>query len=327
MACVGAVDVNRHRLLLDSALWQRWRSRWLRKYFRPLWNAYALWLRADCIDLSAAFAYHTLQSFFPALLIALALASRVLGNDRELLQRLHELVARVLPPQGVNLFDATLRNFTHQGAGAGLLGLLLLVLSASNIYLTLQRGADRIWWNRPFGFEDLSWPQLVRRFLFLRVKSMGLLLMLVLVIGLDQLFSHLRFFGSRQLRSLLIANLPAPLRSIGDVSSGVDITVSLLLGFGTSLLFLWLLPSRRIPLRPLLPGAMLLSLSLTLLNLLLGRSLLALGLRFQAYGVVGGVLVLTLWVWLVGVILYYAQCLGVTLAGPSPGGRSTPPGR
>ena len=29
---------------------------------------------------------------------------------------------------------------------------------------------------------------------------------------------------------------------------------------------------------------------------------------------IGGVLVLTLWVWLVGVILYFGQCLSVELA-------------
>jgi len=47
---------------------------------------------------------------------------------------------------------------------------------------------------------------------------------------------------------------------------------------------------------------------------MLGRILLTLGLRFQAYGLVGGVLVLTLWMWLLGVILYYGQCLSVVLS-------------
>jgi membrane protein len=52
----------------------------------------------------------------------------------------------------------------------------------------------------------------------------------------------------------------------------------------------------------------------TFLNLMLGRTLLTLGLRFQAYGLVGGVLVLTLWMWLLGVTLYYGQCLSVVLS-------------
>jgi len=39
-----------------------------------------------------------------------------------------------------------------------------------------------------------------------------------------------------------------------------------------------------------------------------------LGSRFQAYGFIGGVLVLTLWVWMVGVIIYFGQCWSVVIA-------------
>ena len=224
----------------------------------------------------------------------------------------------------MELFAATLQRFTSQGSGAGLLGLILLCLSASNIYLTLQRGSDRIWWNRPFGFENLPWRLLVRRYLLLRLKSLVLLLLLVLVIGLDQLISNLRLFGSSHLRTWVVATLPRGLQGIGNVSAGVDLSLSLLLGFAASLVFLWMLPSRRIPWRPLIPGALLLSISLTLLNLLLARSLLLLGVRFQAYGVVGGVLVLTLWIWLVGVLLYYGQCLSLVLSRRPRGGDPHP---
>jgi membrane protein len=49
------------------------------------------------------------------------------------------------------------------------------------------------------------------------------------------------------------------------------------------------------------------------MNLSIGPFLLLLGVRFQAYGLVGGVLVLTLWIWFIGVVLYYSQCLNVVL--------------
>jgi membrane protein len=295
-----------------------------RRRFRPFWKAYVLWLRADCVDLSAAFAYHTLQSFFPALLIALSVASRLLGRDVERFDRLIVLVGQVLPASALPGFEATLRRFTNQGFGAGILGLVLLALSASNIYLTLQRGADRLWWNRPFGFDHLRWQEHVRRFLALRLKALVLLLCVGLLIVVDQLFSTVRLFGSRGFHEQLQAFLPEPLLWVSSLSFGLDLLVSLLIGFGATLVFLWMLPSRRIPFRPLIPGALLVSGSLTLSNLLLGRSLLALGLRFQAYGVVGGVLLLTLWVWLVGAVLYLGQCLSVVLSGGAAGGPSTP---
>jgi membrane protein len=295
-----------------------------RRRLRPFWKAYALWLRADCVDLSAAFAYHTLQSFFPALLIALSVASRLLGRDVERFDRLIQWMAQVLPPSALPVFETTLRRFTNQGFGAGILGLVLLALSASNIYLTLQRGADRLWWNRPFGFDQLRWQEHLRRFLALRLKALVLLLVVGLLIVIDQLASTLRVLSSRGFHDLLHSYLPAPIRWIGSLSSGLDLLVSLLVSFSATLLVLWMLPSRRIPLRALLPGALLVSGSLILSNQLIGPSLLALGLRFQAYGVVGGVLLLTLWVWLLGAVIYFGQCYSVVLSGGVAGGPSTP---
>ena len=295
------------------------------RQLRPLWSASVLWLRCDCVDLSAAFAYHTLQSFLPALLIVLSLLSRFLGRDVDLLLRIQQQMAQLLPPASLPLFVQALQRFTRQGFGAGLLGVVLLVLSANNIYLTLQRGADRLWWNRPFDLPNLPWQVVLRRFLLLRLKAFVLLLAISLLISLDQLISHLRFFGFKVLRQWLLVSMPDSLQWVVSVSSGVDVLISLLIGCISSLLFLWLLPSRPIPLRPLLVPSVLVGVSVTILNLLLGRVLMAVGIRFQAYGVVGGVLILTLWIWLLGVILYYGQCLGVVLARRlRRGGRSTP---
>lgn len=291
--------------------------RWLRTgrwWLRPVWAASRLWLRADCVDLSAAFAYHTLQSFLPALLIALSLLSRLLGGDDELLLRIHDLVGQVLPSASMPLFERTLERFTRQGLGAGLVGAGLLVLNANNIYLTLQRGADRLWWNRPFDLPPLRWQELLHRFAMLRLKAFALLLMASLLLVADQMVSHLRLFGFRILRQWLVAVLPGSLPWLVNVSAGMDLLISLLIGCVTAVLILWQLPSRAVPLRPLLVPSLLVGASITLLNLMLARILIALGIRFQAYGVVGGVLLLTLWVWLVGVILYYGQCLAVVLA-------------
>jgi len=206
----------------------------------------------------------------------------------------------------------------RQGFGAGLLGVVVLLLTSSNAYLTLQRVADRLWWNRPFGFEGMAWPTLVRRYVQLRLKAIGLVSLFALLIAVDQLITNSRLLGSLSLNQWLFQHLPASFSFQRPVSFGIDLIFSLALTFLTSLLLLWVLPSRRIRWRPLIPGAILISIALTILNVLLGRVLLLLGLRFQAYGVIGGVLVLTLWVWLVGLVLYYGQCLSlVLLRGPA----------
>jgi membrane protein len=279
----------------------------------PFWFAYRLWLRHDCVDLSAAFAYHLLQSFFPILLIALAIAGRLLGQQVDLQDRLIDLADQVLPDSAIPLLRSTFLRLTRQGLGAGLLGGVVLVMTASNAYLTLQRGADRLWWNRPHGFEHLRWQQLVRRYVLLRLKALALVGICSLLAVVDQLINTMRLLGSSGVRTWALSLLPDSLRLQQPVSSSVDLLISLVLAFLASLLVLWLLPSKRVQLRALWPGALLISVVLTALSVLLGRVLVLLGIRFQAYGVVGGVLLLTLWVWLAAAVLYYGQCLCVVL--------------
>lgn len=298
--------------------WQRPR------FLKILWRAYLLWLRADCIDLSAAFAYHTLQSFFPALLIGLSLASRWLGRDRDLLERLLHLIAQIIPISSQPVVEETLTRFLRQGLGAGLLGFVLLAFSANNMYLSLQRGADRLWWNRPFDFESLTARQLVVRFITLRLKAFLLLMFVGPLIVVDQWISNIRFIGFSFVRSWIDPLLPAFMRAGVSVSFGLDIVISLFIAILVTLALLWWLPSRRIPLAPLMPAAALAGTAITLLNLLLGRSLQALGVRFQAYGVVGCILLFTLWIWIVGALLYYGHCFAVVRGRPLQGRRSTP---
>jgi len=308
----------RHFAVALVRLWQRHRS------LRILWHSYLLWLRTDCIDLSAAFAYHTLQSFFPALLIGLSLASRWLGRDRDLLEQLLRLIGQIIPISFQPVVEETLTRFLRQGVGAGLLGFLLLAFSANNIYLSLQRGADRLWWNRPLDIESLTARQVVVRFVTLRLKALLLLLFVGPLIVLDQWISNIRLLSFGFVRSWIDPLLPAFLRAGVSVSLGIDISISLVIAILVSLALLWWLPSRRIPLAPLLPAAALAGSGITLLNLLLGRSLFALGLRFQAYGVVGCILLFTLWVWFLGAILYYGHCFAVVRSRRLHGRRSTP---
>ena len=234
-----------------------------------LWHAYLLWLRADCIDLSAAFAYHTLQSFFPALLIGLSVASRWLGRDRDLLDRLLHLIEQIIPNASQPVVAETLTRFLQQGFGAGLLGFLLLAFSANNMYLSLQRGADRLWWNRPFDIESLTPRKWVVRFVTLRMKAFLLLLFVGPLIVLDQWISNIRFIGFTFVRSWIDPLLPAFLRPGVSVSFGLDFAISLAIAILVTLALLWWLPSRRIPLAPLIPAAALVGSAITLLNLLL----------------------------------------------------------
>ena len=135
---------------------------------------------------------------------------------------------------------------------------------------------------------------------------------------LDQISANLRMIPTTVLENLSGYNnffsdffIKLPLLQVGKFAFPI-------LGFSLMALLLQaLLPSRKVPLKPLIPGSILIGIGLTTLNLAVSKSILSLGVRFQAYGFIGGFLVLTLWVWLLGVILYFGQCWSVVIASMS----------
>ena len=287
----------------------------LRHVWLSLWRAYLRWNDAECVDLSAAFAYYTLQSIFPLLLIALSVAARLYGQA-ESLDNVLSSISVVLPPSALNLVDSTLRGLVAQGAGAGVLGVIVLFLTASNAYFTLQRGADRLWNSiLPSPNRSMAISVQIVDFLRARVEAFMIILLISVFIVLEQIV-----VGFRRLPEEFLENLKGVVPDLVSIINGspvlpvAQIVVSALGLSFLVVLLLRVLPNRRVPIHSLVPGAILISLSLTLLNVILGLSIVSLGNRYQAYGLIGGVLVLTLWVWFVGVILYFGQCWSVELA-------------
>ena len=290
-------------------------STWILK---SLWGACERWSKSDCIDLSAAFAYYTLQSFFPILLISLSIASWFLGEEG-LDQEIIEIAAQILPPSVVDLVETTLFKLIDQGFGAGILGAMFLIFTAGNAYLSLQRGADRLWEDElPSRKVNSAWREQASRFLRNRIEAFFIVFFIGFLMVLDQISVNLRMIPSNVLDNISKSNnlitdllLKLPLLQVGQFAIP-------LIGFSLMALLLQaLLPRRKVPLKPLLPGSILIGIGLTTLNLAVSKSILSLGSRFQAYGFIGGFLVLTLWVWLLGVILYFGQCWSVVIASMS----------
>ena len=288
----------------------------LRRFVRSLWCACLRWAKCDCVDLSAAFAYYTLQSIFPILLISLSIASWFLGRQDALGTKIIAYASGVLPPSAVVIVQNTLMQLVRQGFGAGLLGAGVLLLTAGNVYLTLQRGSARLWEgvivpqqsNLPFKLQAVQ-------FIRIRLEAFFVVILIGLLVVLDQLSANVRMIPTAALSELSVA-----IPWFGGFLSHIPVLqfgrlMVPFLGFSVTALSLqFLLPSRRVPFKPLIPGSLLIGFLLTVLNLAVSRSILSLGARFQAYGVIGSVLVLTLWVWMVGVVIYFGQCWSVELA-------------
>ena len=289
-------------------------SKWILK---SLWGACERWSKSDCIDLSAAFAYYTLQSFFPILLISLSIASWFLGKQEGLDQQIISIASQILPPSVVELVETTLFKLIDQGFGAGILGAMFLLFTAGNAYLSLQRGSDRLWEDEIPSKRviNTAWQEQASRFVRNRIEAFLIVFFIGFLMVLDQISVNIRMIPSTVLEKLssydnLFSDLfvRLPLLQVGQFAIP-------LVGFSLMALLLQaLLPSRKVPLKPLLPGSILIGIGLTTPNLAVSKSILSLGVRFQAYGFIGGFLVLTLWVWLLGVILYFGQCWSVVIA-------------
>jgi len=292
-------------------------SKWILK---SLWGACERWGKSDCIDLSAAFAYYTLQSFFPILLISLSIASWFLGKQEGLDEQIISIITEYLPDKSaVDIVETTLFKLIDQGFGAGILGAIFLLFTAGNAYLSLQRGSDRLWEDElPSKKVNAAWREQASRFLRNRVEAFLIVFFIGFLMVLDQISANLRMIPSNVLENLsksdnIISDflIKLPLLQVGQFAIP-------LIGFSLMALLLQaLLPSRKVPLKPLLPGSILIGIGLTTLNLAVSKSILSLGARFQAYGFIGGFLVLTVWVWLLGVILYFGQCWSVVIASMS----------
>ena len=286
---------------------------------KSLWGACERWSKSDCIDLSAAFAYYTLQSFFPILLISLSIASWFLGKQDGLDQQIISVAAQILPPSVVELVETTLFKLIDQGFGAGILGAMFLLFTAGNAYLSLQRGSDRLWEDQlPSRRINSAWQEQASRFLRNRIEAFLVVFFIGFLMVLDQISANLRMIPTTVLEKISNSSnfisefiIKLPLLQVGQFALP-------LVGFSLMALLLQaLLPSRKVPLKPLIPGSILIGIGLTTLNLAVSKSILSLGARFQAYGFIGGFLVLTLWVWLLGVILYFGQCWSVVIASMS----------
>ena len=286
---------------------------------KSLWGACERWSKSDCIDLSAAFAYYALQSFFPILLISLSIVSWFLGKQEGLDQKIILQVAQIIPELDVELVKTTLFKLIDQGFGAGILGAMFLLFTAGNAYLSLQRGSDRLWEDElPSRRVNAAWQDQASRFLRNRIEAFFIVFFIGFLMVLDQISANIRMIPNTVLEKLSNYNnlfsdffIKLPLLQVGQFAFP-------LVGFSLMALLLQaLLPRRRVPLRPLIPGAILIGIGLTTLNLAVSKSILSLGVRFQAYGFIGGFLVLTLWVWLLGVILYFGQCWSVVIASMS----------
>jgi membrane protein len=250
----------------------------------------------SCIDdniprMSAALAYYTLFSLAPLMVISIAIAGLVFGNDAArgaIVDQIQGLIGSDAA-HGVQAMLTSARN-PGRGIIAEVIGFVILILGATGAFSEVYTALNNIWQTPP---EKLSGAWSVVK---ARLLSFGL----VLVVGFLMLVSLLLSAGLVAFTKYAGGLLPLP----AIVFRVVELLFTTAILTALFAMIFRILPEAQIDWRDVWIGALatavLFSVGKYLISLYIGKSLPA-----SAYGAAGSVVVLIAWVYYSALILYF----------------------
>ncbi len=279
------------------------------------------WIDDGAPSMGAALAYYTVFSVAPLLLIVIAVAGLVFGQEAARGEIVGQL-SGLLGTDGARAVESLLDNLNQSDSGvmATLVGVLVLLVGATTVFAELQSALDRIW-----RAPDLPPGQGLLGLLRTRLLSLGM------VLGLGFLLTV----------SLVVS---AGLSALGKwwspwfsdaallLMEGLNIGISLVLLTAVfAMIYKWM-PRARVAWRDVWVGAVITALLFTLGKLLIGLYIGRSGVA-SPFGAAASVVVLLVWVyWSAQIFLLGAEFTWVWAnrhgslrvqcgAGPLPPGR------
>ena len=248
------------------------------------------WLEDNAFRLGAALAYYTVFSLAPLLVIAIAIAGFVFGEEAAR-GRIVEQMQGLMGPEGAHAVQTMLAASRRSGTGivATVLGVITLLLGATGAFVELQGALNTVWDVPPRQGSGLRSMVRDRLLSFALVLGIAFLLLVSLVVsaGLSAVGA---FFGGA---------LPVPASVLQAANFVFSFAVITLL-FATIFKFL---PDLDIAWRDVWMGAGVTSLLFAagkwLIGLYLGTSGIA-----STYGAAGSLVILLLWVYYSALILF-----------------------
>jgi membrane protein len=253
----------------------------LPKPVQHLITAVRQWSAADAGRHGAALAYYTLFALAPMLVIVIAVAGAVYGEEAvrgEVVGQLNQLIGQ----DGAELIESLLKNAREgdRGVVAAILGGLTFVLGATGAFVQLQGALNHIW-----GVKAEPGRSIVR-YIFNRAQSFGMLIAL----GFILMVSLAVDAGLSAAAAWTEINLPG--LPILNVLNGIVSLAVLTVLFG---LIYRVLPDVQLRWRDVGYGAVITAVLFTvgkrLIGLYLGETSLG-----SAYGAAGSVVIVMVWV-------------------------------
>lgn len=251
--------------------------------------------------LGAAFSYYATFSIFPLALLSVTIVGFILGDSVGARERLLDAIASSGSVR--DILERTLTSMQESRSARGLSALIggfTLLFAASGAFVELDAALNRIWCVPPR--KSVGIIGSIRVFLLERLSGFALVLGLGLSLLVSLVASSvLKFVADRAQEQVTIPLWPALVRT-------AELTLSIFLLSAVFTAAFHLVPRSRPPIRVVIPGAVLTTVLLTALKELFATFLSNLT-SYSAYGVAGGVLALTTWIYISSMIIFFGAQL------------------
>lgn len=262
----------------------------LSKSWTLITSSFTIWGKASASQMSAAMTYFTMLSLAPLLVIAVAIAGLVYG-DKTAQQEIIDQVTLLTTDEKIADTIASLISNTSRpesGLFAGMISLLVLVFGASGVFSQLQETFNEIWDVPPD--RDGIWRTVKVRLIGIAMVFIAGFLLLV-TLGLSTAVGAI---------SNLVEDWPRLRMWLEWSDRGISF---LLIPVILSLLF-WLIPKANIEWSDVWPAAMLTAVLLALSRYII-KFYLAYSSTSEVYGAAGSLVVLLIWIYIGGLVLFY----------------------
>lgn len=248
--------------------------------------------------MGASLAYYALFSLFPICLVILSIVGTLLGPNSNYYALLMELAQNILPGQSLRIFKQVLTNLNQSSFSAGIIGFGILIVTASRIFDALNQNVNKIW------FSVCSMPTgggvKHHAFKFIKGKIFAFLLVLsTVLVFLLAMFANL---ASRIILSILGKFEQTVTWVTFDklaLITALQTGISYFLITAVIITLFKVLPPTRLRWWDIFPGALLTAAAMMVLQNAVSNGIIQIGANLQAYGVVGNVMVLLLWIYLI----------------------------
>jgi len=271
-------------------------AKWFKTRVDQLRRTWLAWRHNDDNLTAASMAYYAVLSFFPLLLLLVAVLGFTLQlsvGARDAQDQLLRVLAENTSPLLADHVRSVLAGIQAKASTSGPLGLAVLLLAAIGIFTQLDIAMNRIWETsprrgRPF-LRSVRETLVHRLRAFLILMALGLLLFLAMVA--DAVAAAMRSWVADLYGGALLW-------------AGARLAASLVVNSLLLMLIYKLLPKTHVQWRAAARGGVLAAVLWEIGRQTLG--LMLLGKKYTAYGVVGSVMAVMLWIYLASCVFFFA---------------------